>query len=193
MTLAQPQNLTLEEFLNQPWIEDSPAWEYIDGRGIQKSLGGSKHSTLQKRLVAAIDQASTQYEAFPELRCTFGGRSVVPDIVVVANNQIPIDENGEIVGGGVQFAPPWVIEILSPDQSQTRVTGSILYGLKHGSQLAWLLDPAERSILVYQPNQLPDLLIEDDQLTVLADMELALSVSQVFNWLRRTSTSTSGN
>jgi Uma2 family endonuclease len=185
MTLTQLQNMTLEEFLKLTWIEDSPAWEYIAGKGIQKPMGGGKHSTLQKRLVAAIDRASDQYEAFPELRCTFGGRSVVPDVVVLANDQILVDADGEIAGGGVQFAPPWVIEILSPDQGQTRVTGNILHCLKHGSQLAWLLDPAERSILVYKPEQLPDLLVEADRLPVLEDINLDLSVQHVFSWLRR--------
>lgn len=187
MTLAQLQNLTLEEFLNLSWIDDSPAWEYINGRGLQKPMGGGQPSTLQKRLVAAIDQASDQYEAFPALRCTIGGRSVVPDVVVIANDQVPVDEEGDIAGGGIQFAPPWVIEILSPDQSQTRVTGNILHCLQHGSRLAWMLDPAERSILVYQPDRLPMLLVEDDQLTALEDIDLDLSVNQVFSWLRRAS------
>ena len=57
-------------------------------------MGGGKHSTLQKRLVAAIDQASDYYEAFPELRCTFGGRSVVLDIVVIVQDQMPVDADG---------------------------------------------------------------------------------------------------
>ena len=190
MALAQPQNITpqditLNEFLKLSWIEDSPAWEYINGKGIQKSMGGGKHSTLQKRLVAAIDQTSSDYEAFPELRCTFGDRSVVPDVVVVANDQLPLDENGDIADSGIRFAPTWVIEILSPDQNQTRVTGNILHCLRHGSQLAWLIDPEERSILVYQPDRLPDLLVEDDRLLGLEDIHLNLSVNQVFAWLRR--------
>ncbi|NCJ07651.1 Uma2 family endonuclease [Synechococcales cyanobacterium C] len=187
MSLAKPQNMTLDEFLKLGWIEESPPWEYVNGKEIQKPMGGGKHSTLQKRLVAAIDQASDQYEAFLELRCTFGGRSIVPDIVVIAHDQIPVDDDGDIAGGGIQFAPPWVIEILSPDQSQTRVTGNILHCLKYGSRWAWLLDPAERSILVYQPDRLPDLLFEADQLAVLADVDLDLSVDQVFRWLQRAS------
>ena len=71
MTLAHHQNITLDEFLQLAWIEDPPAWEYINGKEVQKPMGGGKHSTLQKRLVTAIDRASDQYEAFPELRCTF--------------------------------------------------------------------------------------------------------------------------
>lgn len=54
--------------------------------------------------------------AFPELRCTFGGRSIVPDIGVFIWQQIPRDQNGEIANT-FSVAPDWTIEILSPDQS----------------------------------------------------------------------------
>jgi Uma2 family endonuclease len=179
-----PESTTLEEFLKLPYIEESPAWEYINGDAIQKPMGGGKHSLLQKRLVAAIDGLGSNYEAFPELRCTCGNRSVVPDVVIISSNQIPLDENGEIIRSGIDFAPAWVIEILSPAQSQTKVTGNILHCLRNGSQLGWLIDPSERCILVYQPNSLPDLLAGQDILPVLEDMNLTLSVNEVFAWLR---------
>ncbi|BAY60933.1 hypothetical protein NIES22_09940 [Calothrix brevissima NIES-22] len=176
---------TLEEFLKLPYIEESPAWEYINGEAIQKPMGGAKHSLLQKRLVSVIDSLDSNYEAFPELRCTFGNRSVVPDVVVISSNHLPLDENGEIISSGIDFAPTWVIEILSPAQSQTKVTGNILHCLRNGSQLGWLIDPSERCILVYQPNSLPDLLTGKDILPVLTDLNLTLSVDDVFAWLQR--------
>ncbi len=179
------ESTTLEEFLKLPYIEESPAWEYISGEAIQKPMGGGKHSLLQKRLVAVIDALGSNYEAFPELRCTCGNRSVVPDVVVISTNQLPLDKNGEIISSGIDFAPAWVIEILSPAQSQTKVTGNILHCLRNGSQLGWLIDPSERSILVYQPNSLPDLLSGQDILPVLEDMSLRLSVEEIFGWLQR--------
>jgi Uma2 family endonuclease len=186
MTLANFQKITIEDFLQLPDIEESPAWEYIDGDVIQKSMGGGKHSILQKRLVAAIDQAGNQYEAFPELRCTFGNRSIVSDIAIVSINQLPLDENGEIISTGIDFAPNCVTEILSPDQSQTKVTGKILHALRHGSSLGWLLDPKERSILVFKPDRLPDVLSGESMLPVTEGISLKLSVDQIFSWLRRT-------
>ncbi len=123
-------------------------------------MGGGKHSLLQKCLVRVIDQVDSIYEAFPELRCTIEGRSIVPDVVVIAKDEIPLDDAGNMTSLGIDFAPAWVIEILSPNQSQTKVTGNILHCLKNGSQLAWLIDPETRSLLVYQPNQLPDLWTE---------------------------------
>ncbi len=185
MTIAVPGTQTLEEFLKLPYVDESPAWEYLNKEAIQKPMGGGKHSLLQKRLVGAIDAADSNYEAFPELRCSFSDRSIVPDIVIISSHQIPLDENGDIISTGIEFAPPWVIEILSPNQSQTKVTGNILHCLKNGSQLGWLIDPKERSVLVYQPHRLPDLLAGEEVLPVLVGINLIISVNEIFGWLQR--------
>ncbi|MEP0871955.1 Uma2 family endonuclease [Trichocoleus desertorum AS-A10] len=55
----------------------------------------------------------------------------------------------------------------------------------NGGRQAWLIDPKERSVLVYQPDRLPGLLSGADLLSSLAGMALSLSVEQVFAWLRR--------
>lgn len=39
--------VTSEQFLQPPYIEDSPAWEFIQGEAIQKPMPGGKHSRLQ--------------------------------------------------------------------------------------------------------------------------------------------------
>ena len=76
--------LTLEEFLKLP--ETKPTSEYIEGEIIQKPLPKIKHSRLQLRACNEINQVTETPKiayAFPELRCTFGGRSIVPDIAVL--------------------------------------------------------------------------------------------------------------
>ncbi|KAB8331923.1 Uma2 family endonuclease [Scytonema tolypothrichoides VB-61278] len=185
MIITVPATTTLKEFLELPYVDESPPWEFMNGEAIQKPMGGGKHSLLQKRLIAVIDAAGSQYESFPELRCTFGNRSVVRDVVVVATHQLPLDDSGDIISSGIEFPPPWVIEILSPAQSQTKVTGNILHCLRNGTQLGWLIDPSERSILVYHRDRLPDLLTGADVLPVLENINLTLSVDEVFSWLKR--------
>ncbi|MCX5981665.1 Uma2 family endonuclease [Anabaena sp. AL93] len=184
MTTTVAKIIPIEEFLKLGFIDESPAWEYINSEVIQKPMGGGKHSLLQKKLIAVIDTATSDYEAFPEMRCSCGNRSVVPDVLVIATDQIPLDESGDIISSGINFAPLWVIEILSPSQSQTKVTGNILHCIKHGTKLGWLLDPSERSILVYQPNTLPDLLTGTDRLPVLEGVNLIITVEEVFAWLQ---------
>ncbi len=45
--IAVPGLLTLDDFLRLPAIEESPAWEYLDGEAVQKPMPGGKHSRLQ--------------------------------------------------------------------------------------------------------------------------------------------------
>ena len=141
--------VTLEEFLKLP--ETEPASEYIDGRIIQKPIPQGEHSVIQTELAPAINfvvKSKQIARAFSELRCTFGGHSIVPDISVFLWGRIPRKENGG-VANIFSIAPDWTIEILSPDQSQTKVTKNILHCLKHGTQMGWLIDPEEQSVFVF--------------------------------------------
>ncbi|MGB3309304.1 MAG: Uma2 family endonuclease [Nodosilinea sp.] len=185
MVRSPSKPLTLQAFLQRP--ETKPASEYIDGQIIQKPMPKGKHSLLQTRLSAVLN-AALQLEqtawAFSELRCTFGDRSIVPDICVFTWSRIPCDANGEIANA-IETHPDWAIEILSPGQSQTRVTKNILHGLKHGSQLGWLIDPDERTVLVYLPPEQVKIFDQtSDRIPTPAfAANVHLTVGELFSWL----------
>jgi Uma2 family endonuclease len=184
MVQTPPQPLTLEKFLTLP--ETKPASEYVDGKILQKPMPKTRHSRLQGKLINTINEVTEAPQivyAFPELRCTFGGRSIIPDIAVLRWNNIPLDENREPLDN-VLSAPDWIIEILSPDQSANRVTGNILHCLKHGCSLGWLVDSGDRSILLLQPNRQPELRYGQDVLIVLDGIDLTLTVENIFGWLK---------
>lgn len=184
MVRTPPKSLILEEFLKLP--ETKPASEYINGEMIQKPMPKTRHSRLQGKLTSTINGVVEKQQiayAFPELRCTFGGRSIVPDVAVLRWSQIEFTDNGEPVDD-VFVAPDWTIEILSPEQSSNRVTGNILHCLKHDSQLGWLIDPDDRSVLIFLPNQQPELCQGSDPLAMLDGIDLQLTAEEVFNWLR---------
>ncbi|MEC4806605.1 MAG: hypothetical protein SAJ12_14895 [Jaaginema sp. PMC 1079.18] len=67
MTETTAETLTLEQFLKLPYIEESPAWEFVAGKAQQKFMPGAKHSRLQFRLCEAINGVGRGYEALPEL------------------------------------------------------------------------------------------------------------------------------
>jgi Uma2 family endonuclease len=155
--------LTLAEFLQLP--ETKPASEYIDGQVVQKPMPQGKHSVIQGELVTVINgvvKSKRIARAFPELRCTFGGRSIVPDIAIFLWNRIPRDENGE-VANAFPVTPDWTIKILSPDQSQTKVTKHILHCLKHGTQMGWLIDPDEQTVFIYRSKQETEVFDEPEE------------------------------
>jgi Uma2 family endonuclease len=184
MTVAKPPALSLAEFLALP--ETKPASEYIDGEVLPKPRPKTRHSRLQGKLIEAINtvaEAGKIAYAFPELRCTFGSRSIVPDIAVLRWQNIALDDNEEPIDN-ILIAPDWAIEILSPEQSANRVTGNILHCLNHGCQLGWLIDPDDRSIIVFQPQQQPRQFFQADPSIVLTGIELELTTQKIFNWLK---------
>ena len=87
--IVTTSKLNLQDFLKLPNIDESPAWELLDGQAIQKPGPTFYHSTIQKRLVALIDASESSYEAFLELRCIPDTQSVVPDIAIVHQSQKP--------------------------------------------------------------------------------------------------------
>lgn len=185
MVQISSQVFTLKEFLELP--ETKPASEFVDGQILQKPMPQGKHSAIQGEFVPFVNAAlkpSRIARSFPELRCTFGGRSVVPDVAVMAWNHIPRDGNGE-VANTFSVAPDWTVEILSPDQSQTRVTKNILHCLRHGTQMGWLIDPNEQTVFVYRPKQETEVF---DQPTDMLPMpafatDLSLTIATLFGWL----------
>ena len=46
MTVSIAPVVTLAEFLDRPDLDDSPAWEYFDGRAVQKTMPKFRHSLL---------------------------------------------------------------------------------------------------------------------------------------------------
>jgi len=184
MTITAAKPLSLEEFLQLP--ETKPASEFIAGDIIQKPMPKGRHSRLQGKLSSEINLVTENSKiayAFPELRCSFGNRSIVADIAVFLWSNIPFLPDGE-VPDSFELPPDWVIEILSPDQKPNKVISNILYCLDHGSQLGWFLDPNDLSILVFKRDRQPLFREKKDSLPILAEIELNLTVEEVFSWLK---------
>jgi Uma2 family endonuclease len=185
--------MTLAEFLLLP--ETKPASEFINGQIIQKPMPQGKHSLIQGQLVINIELKLKPLKiarAYPELRCSFGGRSIVPDVTIFTRERIPRDENGDIANV-FPIAPDWTIcilqryanEILSPEQSTAKVTKNILHCLQHGTPMGWLIDPADRSVFVYTPDRVPQ--VFDESIDLLPVPEFArdfqLTLGDLFGWL----------
>jgi Uma2 family endonuclease len=178
--------ITIDEFLQLP--DTKPASEYIDGHIIQKPMPQGQHSRIQQKLINVINAVTEDARvalALPELRCTFGNRSTIPDVAVFQWHRLPTNPDGTIANA-FNAPPDWTIEILSPEQSSTRVASNILHCLDHGCQLGWLIDPNERLVQVYNPDQrLISLEAPEDELpTPVFAGGLHLTLKQLFGWLQ---------
>ncbi|MEM8505618.1 MAG: Uma2 family endonuclease [Cyanobacteria bacterium P01_D01_bin.1] len=186
MVQTPVEKLTLEAFLALP--ETKPPSEYIDGRIIQKPMPKGKHSLIQASLTSAINEALKDQQvafAFPELRCTFGGRSIVPDVSVFVWPRIPMDEDGDVADEFSEH-PDWTIEVLSSNQSKEKVWEKVSYALDHGTQMGWLIDPKDRSILTCATGAQPQLFTQAEDRLILPNFATALELTlgDVFGWLK---------
>jgi Uma2 family endonuclease len=181
--------ITLEEFLALP--DTKPASEYIDGQVIQKPMPQGQHSVIQSKLGMELNLTLERQGIaiiFPELRCVFEGRAIVPDLTVFENAKVPVDADGDITNV-FTIAPDWTIEVLSPSQSAAKVLKNINHCLAHGTQMGWLIDPESKTITISRANQ--NILILDDPADLLPVPEFAqevrLTVQDVFGWLKKNS------
>ena len=179
--------ITLEEFLRLPKIDERPYLEYIDGRIEAKVSPQKKHGILEKRLMNHIDTYSEPRllgQTFPELRSTFAGRSIIPDVVFLLDEHIEADERGEILDPTLR--PPDIhVEIVSPDQSVRKCREKLAFSTANGCPLGWLIDPGRKTISAYRPGRRPERLAADGALSgdpVL--LGYRLPIAELFGWLR---------
>jgi|SRR6476469_2930146 len=183
MTTVIKKSPNLDEFLKL--LETEPASEYLNAEIIQKPIPSGEHSRLQGKLCNVINQIVETPKiayAFPELRCTFGGASLVPDVAVFRWERIPFLPSGRIANR-FEIYPDWAIEILSPEQSQTKVLAKLLACSQQGTEWGWLMIPEEEIILAVFPGQRVEVYEGATDLPILNGIELELTVSTVFSWL----------
>jgi Uma2 family endonuclease len=177
--------VTLEEFLRMPEIDKRPYLEYIDGRIEAKVSPQKKHGLLEKGLMTHVDAYSKPRrlgETFPELRCTFAGRSIIPDVVFLLLEHIETDED-DVVLDPTPRPPDIHIEIVSPDQSVRKCREKLAFSRANGCPLGWLIDPERLTVEVYRPGRRPrrlpaDRVLEGDP--VLPGYRLP--VAELFEW-----------
>jgi len=177
--------MSLEEFLRLP--EEKPCLEYIDGMIEAKVSPKLHHSRIQTELASSLNAYARPSRigfAVVELRCTFAGRSVLPDVAFLLREHIGQDEHGDM-SDEIMRAPDLAVEVVSPGQPPRRPGERLAFALANGCALGWLIDPYRRTIDVYRPDAGPIRLADDGVLEgepVLPGYRLA--VVEVFGWLK---------
>lgn len=178
--------VSLEEFLRMPEIEEAPGLEYIDGRIEAKAMPSGKHGMIQKRFVERIDQF-VEPEGLgltvAELRHTFAGRAILPDVSFQLAENVLIDPDGT-PSDFVPIPPDIHIEIISPDQSVKKTHAKLLLSLAHGCALGIMVHPEKQTIDVYRPNRPPERLADDGAIDFAPVLSgLVIPATEVFGWM----------
>jgi Uma2 family endonuclease len=179
--------MTFEEFLSLPGIDERPYKEFIDERVETKTSPQTKHSLVTLRLSNHLLRHAEPQRLglpLPELRCTFAGRSIIPDVVFLLAEHIVIGEDGKVLNPTLR-PPDLHVEIVSPDQSVQECRDKLTFSVSHGCPLGWLIDPEREIVHVYRPGRRARRMPDDGVLEgdpVLPGYRLP--VAELFGWMK---------
>ncbi|MEJ7639580.1 MAG: Uma2 family endonuclease, partial [Singulisphaera sp.] len=103
-----------------------------------------------QRALQSVRKAAQDWYGLPELRCTFSGRSIVPDVVFLLKEHIELNEHGEVVDE-TRLTPDIHVEIISPEQTVRTSHEKLIHATSHGTALGWLIHPYRETVDVYRP------------------------------------------
>ncbi len=139
--MAAGTQISVEEYLKTVFRPDC---DYVDGVVEERTLGELDHGWIQGKLIAFFLNRSreTGLFAIPEWRFQVTPtRFRVPDLIVTRGKP---DEQ-------ILTRPPLLcIEILSPEDTFSRLNQRIQDYLDFGVPVVWLVDPAEHRVWIYR-------------------------------------------
>ncbi len=142
--------MTLEEYVALP-DDDRYRDELSRGRLVREPGPGQEHGRVQARLVEVlgayvreqrlgyvVSESSFVLERHPD---TVRG----PDVAFVARARYGVAPPK----GYAEFPPDLAVEVLSPSDRPARIAEKVAQYFAAGTRIVWLIDPADRTALVY--------------------------------------------
>ncbi len=134
--LPSPVFISVEEYLHTSYRPDC---DYVDGVVEERFLGEYEHSSMQRFFIFLFAKNAQIWNAqvFPEYRVQVAStRFRVPDITVV---------RADIPRQNILRIPPLlVVEILSPEDTLSRLQQRVTDYLRFGTEHIWIIDPYTR-------------------------------------------------
>ncbi len=174
--------LSLQEFLALPESDDR--YELVEGKLQPKMSPKYRHSTLQLRLLIALNDWCNQF-GFGRVRPEWGvilqrrGEDwvPVPDLTYVSYERLPAtweeDEPCPVL-------PELVVEIISPGQTFGDLTDKATDYLQAGVDQVWVVDPKAQAVTIFRNDDLPQTVKPDGSINDSLLPELELPVSRLF-------------
>ena len=152
-----------EELLHLP--TDGRRLELVKGRIYEMPLADVRQAGVAKRIGSALDahvKANNLGAVFSAGAGFVLGRDPdtvrAPDAAFVASERIPEDGLSD---GYFPTAPDLAVEVVSPQDRPLDVREKIEDWLKGGTRLVWMIQRAQRTVMVYRPLGDPTELSED--------------------------------
>ncbi|MBV9612040.1 MAG: Uma2 family endonuclease [Acidobacteriaceae bacterium] len=130
-----------------------PDVDYVDGEIQERNLGEWPHSRAQALVLAFLLQRERQWgiRAVPEQRVQVSPtRFRIPDVCVILSSD-PITP--------ILKQPPFLcIEILSREDTVSRLNERLADYFRFGVRYVWVIDPLARRAFVYTPGHMQEVL-----------------------------------
>jgi Uma2 family endonuclease len=140
--MATKTLMSVEEYLRTSF--EGSDCEYLDGEVVERNMGELPHGRIQARIIILLTQvaAALGIQIVPEIRL-----QIRPTRFRVAD--VAVWRPGDI-GERIPNVPPFLaIEILSYEDRMSRVLPKVQEYLEIGVEWVWLIDPEERSGIMY--------------------------------------------
>lgn len=146
-TLAQSL-ITWEDFVRLPERpEAAKRYELHDGEVVLVPPARPLHIKLQKRIESLLEDLAAErgvvttefpYRPVPNLQFWFADVAYIPqaDWDALPDDEYPI------------YAPPLIVEVLSPSNTPAKVNRQRIVALSSGTREFWVVDAASRSVQV---------------------------------------------
>ncbi|PWT99428.1 MAG: Uma2 family endonuclease [Terriglobia bacterium] len=158
--------VSVEEYLNTSY---DPDMEYVDGVLVERNVGDWLHSLIQRNLIVALSVKYPDIYALPELRSqTRSTRYRLPDVCVLLHRpktKYLID------------AAFLAVEILSEDDSMSKMMEKLDEYDRNGVSNIWVIDPRLGKMSVYSAGDLHE--IQGDVIAT-TDPRLELTREEIF-------------
>lgn len=138
--------------------EAKPAFEWINGRALQKVSPKQKHSLAQAAFLIALGswaRSTGAGFAGPEWRFRIQPpgevrRPLVPDVAFLSYERLPYEEMRETEEPLI--APDAVVEVKSPRDRRADIEEKVRVYLAAGTLVVFLVDPKSQSVTVCDAN-----------------------------------------
>jgi len=155
--------MSLDEFIHRS--EQGGKFEIINGEIIEMSPTLFGHFKIVKKLLLAISAYAEQNdlgEAFPEATFVIPGfhdnnwvaGSRVPDIAYFIKERLEDYQKSTIEADRKPLAliPDLAVEVVSENDSYSKVIDKVELYLADGVRLVWVIDPRRKSIAIHKPH-----------------------------------------
>jgi Uma2 family endonuclease len=171
-TLAANPLVSVEEYLRTSYRPDC---DYVEGVVEERHVGEYEHSQIQSRLLKWIAKYEEEWgvDSVVELRLQVAEqRYRVPDVMILSRLQR--------VDHIVREAPLVCIEVLSPEDSWTRMRARLNDYLAMGVKHVWCFDPESREVRRYTASGFE---IVKEPILEVTDTPIRLVLSEIFSVL----------